>query len=430
MADPSVSVFRHTAGIAAIVTALALAGSRPACGYALYTHTGMIDLAWDDAIRPMLLERFPSLTEAALREAHAFAYGGCLIQDLGYYPFGKALFSDLTHYVRSGDFVDALFRNARNANEYAFAIGALSHFVGDSIGHSQAINRATPMTFPKLEKKYGPVVTYEQDRVAHGRTEFGFDVAQIGWHRYASHAYREYIGFRVALGVLDRAFFETYGLTVHSVLGPRRSAIASYRFSVRKLLPKFVVAEVINNRSRLPTEIQNPALREYLARIDSTEYFRKWGGTYRGQRGFVVHAMAILIRIIPKIGVLKILSIKPPSSATEDLFIASVNNAMDHFRTRLAQVAAAPSAGLTLPNRDLDTGEGVRPGSYILTDKTYEKLLAKITAQPGMKVPPGLRENILLYYSDPNAPIHTKKNKKAWKRVLAELENLRANGGD
>ena len=27
------------------------------------------------------------------------------MQDMGYYPFGSKNFSDLTHYVRSGDFV-------------------------------------------------------------------------------------------------------------------------------------------------------------------------------------------------------------------------------------------------------------------------------------------------------------------------------------
>ena len=69
-------------------------------------------------------QRYPGTTETGLREAHAFAYGGCLIQDLGYYPFGKELFSDLTHYVRSGDFVLALLREARNVNEFALPSGS------------------------------------------------------------------------------------------------------------------------------------------------------------------------------------------------------------------------------------------------------------------------------------------------------------------
>ena len=162
---------------------LSIVGSVPqlASGYATFTHEELIDLAWNDSIRPVLLEKYPGTTDAALREAHAYAYGGCLIQDLGYYPFGKELFSDLAHYVRSGDFVVSLLKNARNVNELAFAIGALSHYVGDSIGHSQAVNPSTALTFPGLERKYGPIVTYEEDPTAHVRTEFGFDVAQIAF---------------------------------------------------------------------------------------------------------------------------------------------------------------------------------------------------------------------------------------------------------
>jgi hypothetical protein len=53
-------------------------------------------------------------------------YGGAIIQDLGYYPFGNKFFSDLAHYVRSGDFVEALIAESQDLNEYAFALGAAS----------------------------------------------------------------------------------------------------------------------------------------------------------------------------------------------------------------------------------------------------------------------------------------------------------------
>ena len=109
---------------------VAVAAPQLGLGYATFTHEELIDLAWNHSIRPLLLQRYPGTTEIGLREAHAYAYGGCLIQDLGYYPFGETLFSDLTHYVRSGDFVLALLRDAQSVNELAFAIGALSHYVG------------------------------------------------------------------------------------------------------------------------------------------------------------------------------------------------------------------------------------------------------------------------------------------------------------
>jgi len=119
--------------------------ARPASGYSLLTHEQLIDLTWKDSIVPLLLSRYPNLTHAELDRARAYAYGGCVIQDIGYYPFGDQSFSNLTHYVRSGDFVVNLFRNAHDANELAFAIGALSHYIGDSIGHSEATNLAVPL---------------------------------------------------------------------------------------------------------------------------------------------------------------------------------------------------------------------------------------------------------------------------------------------
>src|SRR3954449_9740949 len=135
--------------------AFLLIGVRQSHAYSVQTHELLIDLNWKSTIRPFLLGHFPRVTEAQLERAHAYAYGGCAIQDLGYYPFGNSFFSDLTHYVRSGDFVWSLFRNAHNANELAFAIGALTHYLGDSIGHSQATNPAVATTFPKLAAKYG-----------------------------------------------------------------------------------------------------------------------------------------------------------------------------------------------------------------------------------------------------------------------------------
>jgi Zinc dependent phospholipase C len=113
---------------------------------------------------------------------------------MGYYPFGKKFFSDLTHYVRSGDFIAWLFRNARSINEYAFAIGALSHYLGDSLGHLEAINPATGVEFPKLSRKFGPDVTYDQSPHGHIRTEFAFDVEQATRKAFAPPAYLEFIG--------------------------------------------------------------------------------------------------------------------------------------------------------------------------------------------------------------------------------------------
>jgi hypothetical protein len=407
---------------AAFTTLLLVLGTpQPAAAYATFTHEELIELAWNNSIRPLLLKRYPGTSEAALREAHAFAFGGSLIQDLGYYPFGKDLFSDLAHYVRSGDFVRALLRDAQNVNEFAFAIGALSHYVGDTIGHSEAVNPSTAITFPNLGKKYGHIVTYEDNPTAHVRTEFGFDVAQIAYWRYSPHEYRESLGFHVSRQLLERAYYDTYGLTVRSILGPPREALGSYRFAVRSILPLFAKATIVNVRRHLPPDPPDPALQKLLADIAQTDYAKYWSQYHHGPT-LEDHILAIVVRLIPKIGILKILAIKAPSEKTEDLFVASLNDTLARFKELLGDIS---SGDLMLANRDLDTGSRARPGAYKLADKTYAKLLDKLAQNAVLTIPPGLRDDILAFYSDPNAPISTKKDLKAWQRVQAELELIR-----
>src|SRR5579872_2641281 len=194
-------------------------------GYSVFTHQELIDLAWNDSVRPMLLAKFPGATEEQLREAHAYAYGGSAIQDMGYYPFGKQFFSNLTHYVRTGDFIAWLFQNARTIDEYAFAIGALSHYLGDSVGHSEAINPATAMAFPKLEQNYGRIVTYGESPHGHIRTEFAFDIDELSARALAPRSYQKFIGFNVPRKFLEKAFAETYGFDIHEILGRAHPAL-------------------------------------------------------------------------------------------------------------------------------------------------------------------------------------------------------------
>lgn len=220
----------------AILLAITLCAAS-ACAYSVLTHEELIDLAWNESIRPLLLAHFPGATEAELVEAHSYAYGGCAIQDMGYYPFGKKFFSNLTHYVRSGDFIAWLFRNARTINEYAFAIGALAHYLGDSIGHSRAINPATAIAFPNLRRKFGPSVTYDESPHGHIRTEFAFDIEQLTQRAFAPPAYLRFIGLRTPRGFLAQAFIDTYGFDIHEVLGRARPALRSYRTSVRSFIP-------------------------------------------------------------------------------------------------------------------------------------------------------------------------------------------------
>jgi hypothetical protein len=397
---------------------------QPANGYSFLTHENLIDTAWHGSIRPLLLARFPTATDSQLREALAYAYGGATIQDMGYYPFGHQLFSNLTHYVRSGEFVDALFRNAQTVDEYAFAIGALSHYVGDNMGHRYATNPSTPIEFPVLAKKYGPIVTYDQAPHPHVRTEFAYDVEQLSQHSFAPAGYLKAVGFYVPRRLLERAFFETYGLPLRRVLGRPFPAIESYRSSVKGILPTVARAEVLIHRNDFPRELDTPAYREFSTRQQQAGLDNKWK-RFRQRSGFKLHLIAFVIRILPKIGPISSLAIRGPNAETNRWYIESMNRSANRYEGLLQQLAKNPRHSLNLPDRDLDTGNPVHPGAYRLTDTTYAQLLKMLTAQPSLVIPAELRQNILDYYSDPSAPIATKKNQKAWKRVQTGLTTLR-----
>lgn len=408
-----------------LVVGLSVGDVERCSAYSLFTHEQMIDLAWEPAIRPLLLARFPKATAAQLREAHAYAYGGCVIQDLGYYPFSHHFFSDLTHYARSGDFIDSLFRNAKTVDEYAFAVGALSHYIGDSVGHADAVNPATAITFPSLAKKYGPDVTYVESPHGHVRTEFAYDVDQLAHRRFAPSAYLRYIGLGVPRRLLEQAFFETYGLSLHEVLGDERPAIRSYRFAVRSLLPRFAYAEVLIHGKSFPEDDpQDPEFLDFQKRLNQADFQKVWN-PYRKRAGFETHLVALLIRIVPKVGAASDLAIRGPNQQTEPLYVKSLNRADSEFKRSLAGLAKTRRGVPKLPNLDLDTGYKIRPGGYALTDKTYAKLLRQITKDPQRPVPEGLRRDILEYYADPNAPILTKKDPRAWQRVLKEMAVLK-----
>jgi Zinc dependent phospholipase C len=398
--------------------------------YAVLTHQQIIDLAWGSSIKPLLLARYPKTTAEQLRVAQSYAYGGCEIQDAGYYPFGHQIVSDLTHYIRTGDFIASLLRNSRDVNELAFALGALSHYVGDTVGHGDAINPATAIAFPKLALQYGHSITYDESPHGHIRTEFAFDIDQLTKHHFAPQAYLNYIGLSVSPDLLDRAFFETYGIHMSEIFGHRRraAAISSYSHSVRKFLPNFAHAEALIHQHDFPSDPDTEEFRRFARRLKEADYNNGWQNT-RKKAGFKTHLLAFLIIILPKVGTLSDLAIKIPTEETESSYVASVNRSLDVYSDLLKRLRDAPNADpevtMKLENRDLDTGYVVQPGGYPRTDKAYAKLLAMITANPAQPAPSGLKRDILAYYSNPDSPIITKKKPKDWKRVQDELAILR-----
>jgi hypothetical protein len=391
-----------------------------ASGYSVLTHEQVVDLMWKDQLQPLLLKRFPKSTEDDLQKAHAYAYGGCVLQDMGYYPFGSKFFSDLVHYVRSGDFVDALLEDSSDLNEYAFALGALSHYSSDNSGHP-TINRVVALEFPKLRRKYGDTVTYANDPKAHIRTEFGFDMVQVAKNRYTSDQYHDMIGFEVSKPLLERAFLETYGMKLEDVFGSVDLAIGSYRRSVSTLIPEMTRVALLSRRDVIVKDTPNFNRKKFLYYLSRSNYEHEWGTVYR-KPGLGSRILAFFLRLIPKVGPFRAVNFKIPTQQTEDMYIKSVNDTVENYSHLLSH---AGSEKIELPNRDCDTGLETRAGEYALTDNTYAHLIDQLASKSSDRIDPALRENLLQFYADPNAPVATRKNAKAWRQLQDQLQQLK-----
>jgi hypothetical protein len=389
--------------------------------YSVLTHEEIVDLVWTDEIRPLLLKRYPGLSEDQIREAHAYAYGGAVIQDLGYYPFGNKEFSNLVHYVRSGDFVYELLLESQDVNEYAFALGALSHYASDIAGHP-AVNQAVAIEYPKLRAKFGKSVRYDQDKTAHLKTEFGFDTVQVAKNRYASQQYHDFIGFQVSKSLLERVFPQVYGLELNDVLTHKDMAVGSYRFAVGRLIPQMTEVALQTHKKELMHETPNFAKRKFLYRLSRSDYEKQWGKDYV-KPGFGTRVLSTLLRYMPKVGPFKGLAFNNPTPQTEDLYIKSINTTVDRYRAFLVQVR---TDSLVLPNCDLDSGNKTNAAEYPLADETYATLLAQFSERKFDVTSPDLRENILSFYSDLSAPIDTKTDPVRWQGVLTSLEQLKS----
>ncbi|MGB0118397.1 MAG: zinc dependent phospholipase C family protein [Terriglobales bacterium] len=390
--------------------------------YSVLTHEEIVDLVWTDEIRPLLLKRYPGLSEDQIKEAHAYAYGGAVIQDMGYYPFGSKDFSNLVHYVRSGDFVRELLLESQDANEYAFALGALAHYASDITGHGMAVNEAVAIEYPKLRAKFGKSVVYAEDKTAHLKTEFGFDMLQVAKNRYASQQYHDFIGFQVSKPLLERAFPVVYGLQLKDVLAHEDLAIGSYRFSVSRLIPEMTQVALQTHKKDMMHEHPDFAKEEFLYRLSRSGYEKEWGKDYT-KPGFGTRILSTLLRYMPRIGPFKGLGFKNPTPQTEDLYFKSINLTVDQYRAFLRAVG---TDSVLLPNCDLDSGQATKAAEYSLADDTYAKLLGQLSSHKFEGTTPELRANILGFYSDLSVPIETKKDPVRWQGVLAALDQLKS----
>jgi hypothetical protein len=391
----------------------------PCFGYSVLTHEAIIDASWNNMLVPLIRQRFPAATNEELKKAHAFAYGGSIAPDMGFYPFGSKLFTDLIHYVRSGDFIENLFEEASDINEYAFALGVFSHYCSDVYGHEIGVNRSVPLIYPKMKKQFGDTVTYADDRISHLQTEFSFDVLQTSKGNYASQSYHDFIGFEVSKELLEKAFRKTYGLEINDLFGNFERALKSFRWSVKHLIP-FVTRITWKTKNNEIRKLNPTATRRnYIYRIRSASYY---AGSEKDKISFGATIISFFIRIVPKLGPLKVLKFKVPTPATEKLFLQSFDT------TILFYGSAAPVYNIQLPDLDFDTGNQTILGEYRLADETYCNWVLKLREKKFETTTNAIREDIFDFYN--NNMDASALNDERRKQIITALQELQIKNND
>ena len=344
---------------------------------------------------PLLKEKYPAASDDELKEAHAYAYGGAVAPDMGYYPFGSQRFTNLVHYVRSGDMVNALLKDAANLNEYAFALGFLSHYEADNFGHPMATNRSVPIVYPKVRKKYGNVVTYAENRIAHIRMEFGFDVLEVAKGNYASQAYREFIGFKVDTAVLSKAFSETYGLNINEVFNNHFNlAVETFRWVVANIFPTITKAAWSAKKNTIDKKNHDATSNHFKYKMRQKQYDKQYGKGYK-RPGFSAKLLSFFVRALPKAGPLRALRFKAPTPEAEKLFVQSFDTILLHYASNVKRLY---KSGIHKEDMDFDTGLPTSDCEYSLADETYCDWLLTLEDDKFENVTHSIKQNIVNFF--------------------------------
>ncbi len=390
-------------------------------GFGVLTHEAIIDALWEKSILKLLKAKYPSSTVKEQQEAHAYAYGGAIAPDMGFYPFGSPLFTNLVHYVRSGDMVNALLKDADNINQYAFALGFLSHYNADNYGHPLATNISVPIVYPKLRKKYGSKITYADDKISHMRMEFGFDVLQIAKGNYASQAYKDLIGFKVDTAVLAKAFFETYGLNINDVFKNHFSlGVETFRWTVANIFPAITKSAWASRRTDILKKDSTETSKKFRLKMRQKEYNKQYGSGYK-QPGFFPTILSFLIRVLPKVGPLRALRFKIPTALSEKYFNQSFDSILQHYSANIDQLK---QQGFNLKDIDFDTGKPTSFCEYSLANETYDTWLVKLKDNKFKNITVPQKQNILAFYHWDTTKniIYTKKCREIF-NAFKELQN-------
>ncbi len=390
--------------------------------YGILTHEAIVDASWEKSIKPLLKNRFPGTTDADLLIAHSYAYGGSLMADIGYSPYGSTYFTNLVHYVRSGDYVSNLISESQNLNEFAFSLGAMCHYMADRYGHSIGTNLVVPMVYPKIEKKYGNVVTYEDDHISHSRVEIAFDVLQIARGNYATQAYHDFIGFNVAKPVLERAFIKTYGEDLNEVFGNLDKSINNFRWAVNSLMPVVTRSAWELKKDEIKKTTPGITSRKFNYRMHRKKYFAEFGSDLDRPK-FKERLIAFFLKIVPKVGPFRIFRFKEVDQKGEKQFIKSFDTVMARYAAALTQLDYKIPK---LSNINFDTGNATVYGEYELTDKTYDDLVDHLEKNKFADLTAPLKKNILSFYSKTDTTALAKYDPSGWKKTSTTLKKIEA----
>jgi hypothetical protein len=396
---------------------------KQASAFAILAHEAIIDASWEKSIKPLLRLRFPATTDSAMKDAHAYAYGGAMIADIGYMPFGSMEFSDMMHYVRSGDMVQAMLDDARDVNELAFAIGALSHYLTDEYGHSKATDVTVPLLKQnrKLRKKYGDFITYGDDHLSHSRLEFSYDVLQVSRGIYTSQAYHDFIGFKVSKPVLERAFLKTYGRKLDDMFRDFNSAVGMLRWGVNNLIPAVIKMTWRTQRDSIMKRQPTMTARQFKYQMKKREYYTEFGKA-KVHEGFEIALITFIIRVAPKIGPFKTFKYVDPGQAGEKLFIKSFDTITAHFARNLDRLQ---KHNLALNNVDFDTGRPTGIDEYDMADQAYAEWVIKLNKEHFQYVTPVVKESLLNYYRDPQWILYSHKYPVKCDELEQAIANLK-----
>ena len=395
---------------------------QPATAYSVLAHETVVDAAWDDLLAPLLRQRFPKTTADDLKRARAFAYGGSVIQDLGYYPFGNKLFTDLVHYVRSGDFVEALLRESQTVDELAFALGAAAHYASDNIGHPVAVNKSVPLIYPKLRAKFGNDVIYAEDPKRHVMVEFAFDVVQTATGVYLPDAHREHIGFELAMPVLERAFAATYGIGFKELFGDADTAIGTFRYAVSQLIPEMTRVAWKHKQDEIRKLVPAVQPNAFVYAFTRRQYEQAYGTKYR-RPGLLAKFLGLIARVLPKIGPLSTMKFTVPTPEAEKLFAESFRETRERYRALLAD---ARDGRVQLPNTDFDVGRAPRWGENAVADRAYVELLEMLAERKFAGAPAPLKQAMTQFFSRLDAQQSDKKLRKKVTEIRTQMAQWNA----